>query len=263
VILGRYNVNRPLRFGLQICRHHLRGRKVTPMNPSKPTWSPPNIDWSLVGAIVFDLGNVLIDLDNDFYGKGWPAGIDEKELAPFKKWVAEEGLWLKYEKGELDTASFLDSLVSRLQPRAKHEGPRASAGLSRKQITKYWNRILLGIQPKRFELLEQLQQRFPLYVLSNTNDLHIEWVRKHVIELGVPDFETRFFKEIFYSYEVGAVKPEPAIYAAAEVGINLPVKQILFIDDRPENIEAAAARGWQAVLLPPEVDVERVFDTIL
>ncbi len=219
------------------------------MQASIPTWKPPIIDWSLVGALVFDLGNVLIDLDNDFYGKGWPAGINEKEQASFTDWVAQEGLWLKYEKGEIETAGFVDVLCSRL-------------GISPKQVTTYWNQILLGIQPKRFDLLAQLQQRFPLYVLSNTNQLHIEWVRNHVKELGIPDFETRFFKEIFYSYEVGAVKPEPAIYAAAEAGIKLSPKQLLFIDDRAENIEAAKARGWQAVLLPPEIEVERVFEGI-
>jgi putative hydrolase of the HAD superfamily len=233
------------------------------MQASKPTWSPPKIDWSLVGAIVFDLGNVLIDLDNDFYGKGWPAGINEKELASFKQWVAEEGLWLKYEKGELSTDAFLKAIVEQLQLQLPQQAQDYSLHSRKKQVTKYWNRILLGIQPKRFDLLEQLQQRFPLYVLSNTNDLHIEWVRKHVAELGVPDFETRFFEQIFYSYEVGAVKPEPAIYAAAEGGIDHPASQILFIDDRPENIDAAHARGWQAVLLPPEVDVELVFKDLL
>ncbi len=241
------------------------------MQASIPTWKPPIIDWALVGALVFDLGNVLIDLDNDFYGKGWPAGINEKELASFTEWVAQEGLWLKYEKGEIETAGFVDALCSRLGPRAepraevrrlKHDDPHRDAGLSPKQVTTYWNQILLGIQPKRFDLLAQLQQRFPLYVLSNTNQLHIEWVRNHVKELGIPDFETRFFKEIFYSYEVGAVKPEPAIYAAAEAGIKLSPKQLLFIDDRAENIEAAKARGWQAVLLPPEIEVERVFEGI-
>jgi len=217
------------------------------MPASKPTWTAPNIDWSSVGAIVFDLGNVLIDLDNDFYGKGWPAGINAEDLQSFKDWVDEEGLWLKYEKGEIGTAAFVALLTRRLQ-------------LSPKQVSDYWNRILLGIQPKRFKLLERLKAKFPLYVLSNTNDLHIEWVRQHVKKLRIPDFESRFFEQIFYSYEVGAVKPEFAIYAAAERGIGCPPNEILFIDDRLENIEAALARGWQAVLLPPEVDVELVFE---
>lgn len=248
----------PYRFGLPICKYHLRERKVTPMNASKPTWTPPNIEWTAVGAIVFDLGNVLIDLDNDFYGNGWPAGINAQALESFNVWVSEQNLWLKYEKGQVSTAEFVELLSTRLE-------------LSPTQITDYWNRILIGIQPKRFALLEELQKRFPLYVLSNTNELHIEWVRRHVKDLGIPDFESRFFSEIFYSYEVGAVKPEPEIYEAAEKGIKarlnkghqLSPKQLLFIDDRPENVEAALSRGWQAVLLPPEVDVELVFNDIL
>jgi len=220
------------------------------MNVSKPTWTPPNIDWTSISAIVFDLGNVLIDLDNDFYGKGWPAGINTENLDSFKQWANEEGIWLKYEKGQISSHAFVEELVDRLQ-------------LSQKQVTDYWCRILLGIQPKRFVLLETLKKLFPLYVLSNTNDLHIEWVRAHVKTLGFANFETHFFKQIFYSYEVGAVKPEPAIYAAAEEGIKLSPKHLLFIDDRPENIEAALARGWQAVLLPPEAEVERVFEGLL
>jgi putative hydrolase of the HAD superfamily len=208
------------------------------------------IDWAAVHAILFDLGNVLLDLDNRFYGQGWPDGINASDHESFEQWVASENLWLKFETGQISSAAFLTELTRRL-------------GLSPKRVIDYWNKILIGIQPRRFELLEKLQQRYDLYVLSNTNAIHIDWVRQHVQDLEIPDFEQRFFKQVFYSYELGCVKPDAEIYQKTQASIGLSPEHLLFIDDKPENVEAARAEGWQAVHLPPDQDVEKVFKPIL
>lgn len=207
------------------------------------------IDWDEVGAIVFDYGNVLIDLDNTLYDRRWPDDLFNDNQA-FEQWAADENLWLDYEKGKIPTSKFLSKLGE-------------NTGLSPKQITDHWNSILIGINPKRFETLISLQQQWPLYVLSNTNDIHIQWVREHVKGLGVADFETRFFEEVFYSYELGFVKPEAGIYEAVEKGIGLPEELILFVDDKAENVAAARARGWQAVELQPGTPVETIFKSVL
>ena len=220
------------------------------MADSQTSYPTHKIDWTSVQAIVFDLGNVLLDLDNRFYGQGWPDGINASDHESFEQWVASEDLWLKFETGRISTDQFLDKLTARL-------------GLSPKRVIDYWNKILIGIQPRRLELLEKLRQRYNLYVLSNTNAIHIEWVRQHVHDLQVPDFEQRYFRQVFYSYELGCVKPDAAIYQKSQSAIGLSPKHLLFIDDKPENVSAARAAGWQAVYLPPDQDVEKVFTPIL
>ena len=196
---------------------------------------PPIYDADAVGAVVFDLGNVLIELDNVRYNGGWPSDIG-RDHEDFEAWIAGQQLWYAYETGAVSTADFLQRLTGRL-------------GLSPKQVTDYWNALLQGLLPDVVETLEVLRKRYPLYILSNTNALHIEWVRQYMTGLGYGDWETRWFEQPFFSYEMGTVKPEAAIYEQAQQRIGLPAQQLLFIDDRQENVLAARAQGWQAVQL--------------
>ncbi len=208
----------------------------------------PTIDPQRVKAIVFDLGNVLLALDNELYGQGWPATIGDDHEG-FEAWIAGEGLWYAFETGAIGTDGFTARLSERL-------------GLSPKQVLDYWNSLLLGFLPGVAEGLAVLRKRYPLYVLSNTNAAHVDWVRAHAAAQGMGDFETGVFTEIFYSYEMGAVKPEASIYEQAQARIGLPADQLLFVDDREENVAAAQAQGWQAVLLPVGEDVFQVLDML-
>ena len=206
-------------------------------------------DASAVGAIVFDLGNVIIELDNARYGAGWPTDIGA-EHEGFEAWVAGERLWYAFETGAVSTADFLARLSAKL-------------GRSPAYVTDYWNALLVGMLPGVVEVLDVLRERYPLYVLSNTNALHIAWVRRHLAALGYADYETRWFERVFYSYELGAVKPEPAIYRRARAAIGLPPERLLFVDDRPENVAAARAQGWQAVDMPVGAPLAGVLSGLL
>ena len=222
-------------------------RKCTPM-PSPPL--PVDVDWSAVQAIVFDLGNVLLDLDNTRYGQGWPHDLAGQATGSGEG-VVDEELFYRYDTGQIDSVAFVTALTQ-------------AFGLSAKHVTDYWNQILLpGIAPRRYATLEVLRKRYPLYVLSNTNDLHIDWVRQHVAEAGYPDFETRFFEGVFFSQDLHALKPEDVIYAGAEQRIGRPTHELLFIDDKLENVDAARARGWQAIHLAPGRPVEEVLAALL
>ena len=206
-------------------------------------------DASAVRAVVFDLGNVLLDLDNTRYGHGWPRDIGAG-VEGFAAWVETERPFYRYDTGRLATAEFLGLLGARV-------------GLPPKRVLDYWNEILApGIAARRYDTLSVLRERYPLYVLSNTNDAHIDWVREHVAAAGYPDFEARFFEGIVYSQRAGAVKPEAEIYAAAERMIDRPAGELLFIDDLAANVRAARARGWQAVQLAAGTPVETYTDRL-
>lgn len=216
------------------------------MPPSPSTWRPPPIDWPRVGAIVFDLGNVIVDLDVPGVERGWQ-GLLGDGFGAFREWAQGEDLWDRYETGRISQDHFHEVIVAQTAGR-----------LSPKQVQDHWDTILVGIARHRFTLLRALREHLPLYVLSNTNDGHIQWVRRHVAELGEPDFEA-LFTRVYYSYELGLVKPDPAIYTTVQADIGLDPGALLFIDDRADNVAAAKGCGWQAVQLPIAVDVQQVF----
>ena len=81
----------------------------------------------------------------------------------------------------------------------------------------------------------------PVYIFSNTNDLAIEHIRRNF------PFFSQFDGHIL-SYEVGAMKPAAKIYEALEAMAGKRGAEILYLDDRQENVDAGAARGWQVIL---------------
>ena len=92
------------------------------------------------------------------------------------------------------------------------------------------------------ELHAELRRRnFPTYIFSNTNDIAVSHIRMHF-----PFF--RHFDGYILSYEVGSMKPGAKIYEALEAMSGRKGSDIFYIDDRLENVEAGAARGWQMVL---------------
>lgn len=94
--------------------------------------------------------------------------------------------------------------------------------------------------PATGDLLRQLRARYPLYLLSDTNEIHFGYVRETVATLSV-------FDEFIVSYQVGVMKPDPRIYQEALRRSGLPAGACLFVDDRPANVEGAARLGIHAV----------------
>jgi len=93
--------------------------------------------------------------------------------------------------------------------------------------------------PATGELLRRLCTRYPLYLLSDTNEIHFGYVKQTVKLL-------RVFAECIVSYKVGAMKPDPAIYREALRRSGLPAEACVFVDDRQENVEGARRVGMHA-----------------
>jgi len=93
--------------------------------------------------------------------------------------------------------------------------------------------------PATCEMLRRLHTRYPLYLLSDTNEIHFGYVKATVEVLNL-------FDEFIVSYEVGAMKPDPRIYREALRRAELPAEACVFIDDRPGNVEGARRVGMHA-----------------
>jgi FMN phosphatase YigB (HAD superfamily) len=180
-------------------------------------------------AIIFDLGKVLVDFDWSIASRKIAARCSRlpANLDTFP--VTASLLW-DYECGRLSRPEFCDAIRS-----------ATGFGGDLAEFSGYFADIFTAM-PGTIALHAELRQRgFPTYIFSNTNDLAIEHVRRNF-----PFFAD--FDGYIFSYEVKAMKPQPESYAAVEKMTGKRGADLVYLDDRPENIAAGAARGWRAIL---------------
>lgn len=181
--------------------------------------------------IYFDLGNVLLNFDHQL------AAQQVAELCgrtPQDVWNLLFGSTLQndYESGRLTTAQLAEIV------QAKLGGSIAPDAFARAISDIFWiNHSILPV------ICQLRSAGWPLGILSNTCDAHWEW-----IIAGRYPFLLRSFHHRVLSYVVGAMKPERAIYEVAAEQAGVAPADILFFDDRPENVAGAHAAGWDAVL---------------
>jgi len=180
----------------------------------------------MIKNILFDFGDVFINLDK-------AASASAMARFGFKGMNAEiENLFLTYEKGLISSDTFIKS--------AKNHFPSAS----KKQLIDAWNAILLDFPLERLTFLEELAatKKYRMFLLSNTNALHIDYVRYKMGDTLFGRF-TNSFEKVFMSYEIHLRKPDLEIYDHVLSTKSLLPKETLFIDDTLENIDAAKVLG--------------------
>jgi FMN phosphatase YigB (HAD superfamily) len=179
--------------------------------------------------VVFDLGKVLVDFDYSIAARKVAAHSAES-VGHLRSFLESSPLLVEYETGRLTRREFFEEIC---QATGFH-GTIEDFG-------EFFADIFTEIQPM-IELHAGLRRRgIPTYIFSNTNDLAIEHIRRNF-----PFF--RDFDGYIFSYEVGAMKPDAKIYEALEKLTGRRGAEILYLDDRPENVAGGAARGWRAIL---------------
>ena len=179
--------------------------------------------------VVFDLGKVLVDFD---YSIAIPriAAHSTLPLTGIKTFFFHSHLLVDYESGRLTRLEFFEQA----QQATGFRGRIAEFG-------EFFADIFTAIPPM-IEIHAELHRRsVPTYIFSNTNDLAIEHVRRNF-----PFFHN--FDGYIFSYEVKAMKPDAKMYEALEKLTGRRGAEILYLDDRPENVAAGAARGWRTIL---------------
>ncbi|TDB66766.1 HAD family hydrolase [Arundinibacter roseus] len=186
--------------------------------------------------IVFDLGDVIINIDVPLAAKAF-AELSGQEATAVQDVFKDVEIFRKFETGTLSAAGF------RAYVRELLVNPDWEDHL----IDTAWNALLLDIPPKRIELIQNLRQRYRLFLLSNTSSIHVEAVNKILYQTtGVEQLQD-LFEQVFLSYEMGVMKPDAAIYQRVLQEGTMQAHETLFLDDNADNIAAAAALGIQTI----------------
>jgi putative hydrolase of the HAD superfamily len=181
--------------------------------------------------IYFDLGNVLFAFDRDkaFRQMAAVCGISP---AVVEAAIADSGLQESLESGRIDWGAF-HSEFSRRTGTAADAAALALAASD-----------MFTLRVEMLPVLAAIERTgCPTGVLSNTCDIH--W--RHLVDAGYAILPGRFTRHVL-SYEVGAMKPHPAIYSAAAATAGVPADRIFFCDDLPQHVAAAREAGWDAEL---------------
>ena len=179
----------------------------------------------MIKNIIFDFGDVFINLDKEAtYRELYRLGVEE---------ISEKMIqvYYDYEKGLISTDDFVDYFHNEF-------------AIEKEDLVKAWNAILLDFPLERLVFLKELaaSNKYRLFLLSNTNDMHISWIQK---DWGM-DLYNEFkncFEQFYLSHEIQMRKPNTDIYEFVLEENNLVPSETIFIDDTLENTETAEKFG--------------------
>ena len=178
-------------------------------------------------AVIFDLGRVLVHFD---FKRGYRAleGLCPHEAAAIPKLLSGTGLVERFETGLIEPRDFVGEMSRILDLRVDYD-----------QFCDIWSCIFTDtLVPE--SMLEGLKSRYRLLLLSNTNAIHFEMIRRTYPML-------RHFDDLILSYEVKAMKPQPEIYRAAIEKAGCRPEECFYTDDIEAYVEGGRAMGIDAV----------------
>ncbi len=197
-------------------------------------------------AIIFDLGGVIINLDYERTTKAFV----ELGLLNFKEvysQLAQNSLFDDFETGRISAPHFINKLL-----------PLLPKGTSPNQVVAAWNAMILDFPKQKIELLSKLKNKYRVFLLSNTNEIHMVKVKREWKKVSEDPME-EYFETIFLSHEMGMRKPDPQIFSTVCERKGLNPKKTLFIDDSPQHIEGAKSVGLKTIHLTNSEDLYSVF----
>lgn len=197
-------------------------------------------------AIIFDLGGVILNID---YNKTIAAmkKLGMEDFDEVFSQAKQTSLFDDFETGKISAQHFINKLLPCLKPATS---PNA--------VVHAWNEMVLFFPEKKLELLEKLKVKYPIFLLSNTNELHIPQVRKKLTEVSDKELE-HYFSQIYFSNEIHMRKPNAEIFNFVAKNEKLNPESTLFIDDSIQHIEGAKKLGFQTIHLKDPEDLYSYF----
>ena len=204
-----------------------------------------------VKNIIFDLGNVLYDIDfTKMYESFMALGIPNFET--YFTLNQSNPLFFELEKGQCTKEQFFDGFRK-----------IAPVVLSDEQITTAWNSLLIGYRKAAINWILENDRKYDIYLFSNTNQLHFDhFIPEFEREVADVRFES-IFKKAYFSHQLGMRKPDLASFSQIIENESLIAEETLFIDDNEPNIKGAALLGMQTLHLKEGMKVHQCIHEFL
>ncbi len=201
--------------------------------------------------IIFDLGGVILNLDysntiKEFRKLGL---FNFEKLYSQKK---QSKIFDDFEKGKISAEKFIFSIRQLVKVNIKEI-----------DFINAWNAMLLEIPLERLEFIKKLKKNFKIYLLSNTNEIHIKKFEEDLSNTNkLKDFQD-CFDQIYYSSEMGMRKPDAECFLKVIQDHHLNAHETLFIDDTIQHVKGARKVGINAILLKKEVTIIQLLPGII
>jgi FMN phosphatase YigB (HAD superfamily) len=194
--------------------------------------------------LIFDLGGVILDLSVDQTMEQFSAlsGLDKQRV---KDLYASTPGFEEYEKGLMNDKDFRDFVRAVFAVQSSDE-----------EIDTCWTAMLLGLPIRKLNLLQSLKKNFSVYLLSNTNNIHLNYINQIMLP-GITHSGNSldsYFHRAYYSHIMKKRKPNADIFEQVLNENSLLAHETLFLDDNLLNIEGAKQLGIQTVhVVTPDI----------
>lgn len=193
----------------------------------------------MIRFIISDLGKVIIFFDNNIFfekiANFCPFTKEEiRELTSSHFYLVES-----FDKGEISPEEFYGQVIDKLKAKIDYDN-----------FYSIYNDVF-SLNPPILKIMKRLKKNYRMILLSNTDLMRFGFIKKKFPEIMI-------FDEYILSFEVGFIKPHPQIYRETLRRVGAKAKECVFIDDREENIKAAAKLGINGILMEPQTNLETV-----
>lgn len=200
-----------------------------------------------IDTIIFDFGGVLIDINYDLTSRAFQR-LGFNNFDAFYTQATQSNLFDDFETGKISADDFISELANHLPKKTTHE-----------EISDAWNAMLLNVPKVNVELIRHLAKDYQLFMLSNTNAIHIPVAIERWNVVAHAPLESCFSK-VYLSHEIGCRKPETEAFNYVCDENNLDPARTLFIDDTIRHIKGAQDAGIQAIQLKTILDLPSLFN---
>ena len=193
--------------------------------------------------IIFDFGAVLLTLDYQLTEKAF-INLGCKNFSVLYSQAQQNDLFNRFETGKITGDTFIKEV-------------KAISGLQEStdaKIKQAWNAMLIDFPKENYELLKALKKQYRVFLLSNTNEIHINAFEKLIEKTcPLPEFE-HLFEKIYYSCRIHLRKPDVECFLEVLKDSNLKPEETIFIDDSAQHLTGAKQAGITAHWLPKGMD---------
>ncbi|MFD2513514.1 HAD family hydrolase [Pontibacter locisalis] len=206
------------------------------------------MDLTPIKNIIFDLGGVIINIDYQKSIKELQKLCKDDCQIEFSQ-KEQSHLFDLYETGNSSSEEFRNNL------RESYKMPNASD----EEIDEAWNAMLLDIPKERIDLLLELGKKYRIFLLSNTNAIHLKRFNEIVEHsFTIPSLDS-LFEGAYYSHLVGKRKPDAEIFKLILNQHSLNKEETLFIDDSIQHVKSADELGLKTLHLQPPLTINKFF----